>query len=120
MAIGMSRKKRTLDGKLCFDLWIETGSVAKVCNILLERGIVNPISGKKVTPMGVWGSAWTYILENLVEARRGVESVWKANGELLTDKDWFTLVVGKARYIYGKKKFEKFMKQHSYLTPYLN
>ncbi|KKQ34907.1 MAG: hypothetical protein US52_C0042G0003 [candidate division WS6 bacterium GW2011_GWA2_37_6] len=116
----MAGKRKFLDGKLCFELWVQRSSLGKASNVLRDEfGIVNPSTGEKASTMGVWGAAWTYILNTLVEGRKGVESVWKANGELLTDLDWYTLVVTKARYIFGKKKFQKFIEKNSYLTPYL-
>lgn len=119
MAIGMARKRKLVDGKLCFDTWIETGSVYKTAEILARtHGIVNPATGKPLSAMGIWQSAWTYALDHLPEGRKGVESVWRANGELLSDKDWYTLIISKARYIFGAKKFKKFMETNAYLKPY--
>lgn len=118
--IGKKYIKGYLDPKLCFDLYVETGSIYKVVKILHNRNIVNPKTGKAPTPMGVWQTAWRYILANMVEGRKGIESAWRANGELLTDKDWYKIVVEHARYAYRKtRKFDEFMEQHKYLTPYL-
>lgn len=119
MPIGMKHKKKFLDHKLCFDTWIECGSVYKTRYILRDRyGIVNPNTGKLLTAMGVWGAAWNYVLENLVEARKSVELAWRANGEILTDVDWYKLVIGKAKYLYPPKKYAEFIEKHKYLTPY--
>jgi hypothetical protein len=118
--IGKRKYEVILDPKLCFDLWIETGSVYKVPYVLQERhGVFNKRTGKPVSQMGVWTGAWKYTLANLVESRKLVTDVWKANGELLSDSDWYTLVVNKAKYIYTEKKFKNFLETNSYLTPYL-
>jgi len=117
--IGMKMTKKILDPKVCFDLWIETGSVYKIPAILKERyGIYNDRTGNLVTPMGVWDAAWRYTLDNLVDSRQMVAQVWKANGEILLDKDWYPLVVQKAKYLYSPKKYQRFIDSHSYLTPY--
>ena len=118
--IGLKTNKKILEPKLCFDLWIETGSTYKTCRVLRDRyGVINPATGKMVTAMGVWDAAWRYILENMVEGRKGVSDVWRANGEILEDRDWYPLVIRVAKYLYYQKKVAKWMEKHSYLTPYL-
>lgn len=121
MAIGISRKRKLLDGKLCFDLWVEVGSLQKVAKVLRDRhGMVNPTNGKLFTPMGISESAWVYALENPLEGRKGVTEVWRRDGLLLSDRDWGKLVIDKARGLFGRKRLARFMAQHSYLTPYLD
>lgn len=119
MTIGMTKKYRRLDPKLCFETWMETGSVYKSARALHDKyGIYNKDTGKPFSHQGVWESANSYLLNNMIEARKYVESVWKANGELLTDQDWYRIVLEKANHL-PRKKYEAFLEQHKYLTPYL-
>lgn len=118
--IGKKRTKAILDPKICFDMWIETGSVWKAPHRLKdEYGIFNKATGKLASPMGIWRAAWVYTLNNLPEARVKVAKVWEANGENLTDNDWYLLVIEKAKYIYSRRRFKKFIEEHLYLTPYV-
>jgi hypothetical protein len=120
MTFGMKNTKTVLDPKQCFDLWIETGSVYKARLVLKSKyGIVNPETGKLITAMGLWDAAWRYVLENMVEARKSVEQTWRANGQLLSDAEWYKIVTKRAVYLYSPSKLEKFLARHEYLRPYL-
>lgn len=115
----MTRKKQFLDSKLCFDTWVECGSILKTRKRLRDiHGITNPNTGKLVTAQGVWESAWTYAISNLEYSRKRVEMIWRAKGHLLSDEDWYKLVIPKAKYIYSPKKFLDFMDVHSYMKPF--
>jgi len=120
MTIGITNKKSQLDGELCFKLWIETGSIYKVALRIYQEGIINQKTGKKFTHQAVWLASWNWAFDNLPVARGLVNSAWKANGELLTDQDWFTLITKRAKYIYSKSKFDAYLEKHSYLKPYVN
>lgn len=120
MTFGMKNKKTVLDPKLCFELWIETGSVYKARLVLKSKyGVVNPESGKLITAMGLWDAAWRHVLDNMVEARKSVESAWRANGEILSDVEWYNLVAKRAAYLYSPSRLEKFLNRHEYLRPYV-
>ena len=118
--MGISRKNtRRLDPKLCYELWGRTGSVYKIPQVLKnEYGVFNQTTGKPYSHQGCFLALGNYILENLVEARPLFNQVWKANGRIATDQDWYKFVLDKARYL-TPKKFQEFMSIHSYLTPYL-
>lgn len=117
--IGKKRFVQQIDKKLSFELWIETGSVYKAAKLLKERhGMFNTRTGKNFSQMAVWDGAWKYILENMLECRPKIADLWRANGELLTEKIWYELVCEKAKYVYSKKKYDEFIKTHLYLTPY--
>jgi len=116
----MTKKIRLLDPKLCFDLWIETGSVYKVPVVLKNKyGLYNEKTGQLFSPQGVWNAAGHYVIEHMAEARKSVEEVWKANGMLLNDKEWYRIVLERSNYL-SKSTFDKFIEKHSYLKPYLN
>lgn len=118
MPFGFSRRQ-TLDPEQCFNLWIELGSVYKVPILLKEKyEIFNPRTGKPYTPMGVWNSAWNYVLNNLIEAKKKQEEVYRQNGEILQDRDWYSHVAKEAKYLYSPKRYQEFLNKHSYLIPY--
>ena len=118
--IGKKAPNRHLDPKLCFELWNQAGSVYKVPHILREKyGIFNPKTGKNYSQQGVFLAAGTYVTEHLVEAKEVVAQVWKANGQLLSDPEWYKMVLDKAKYL-SKKQYKIFIESHPYLTPYLN
>jgi hypothetical protein len=118
MPIGIRGKKLFLNGEECFRIWKETGSVYKTAKILETQGTVNPNTGKTPSPMGIWTSAWTWILNHPAEGKQGVEEVWKNSGEILRDEDWYKLVAEKAKYLLSPKKFEEYLNNHAYLKPY--
>lgn len=118
MPPGLKKEKKYLDGELCFRTWINCGSVGKTVKILHSQGVVNPNTGKPPTHMGVWGSAWMWMFDNMVEAKKLTAEAWLANGELLTDEKWCRMVVSKTR-ILSKGQYERFMSKHSYLRPYI-
>lgn len=116
---GKKESKIFLDRELCFNVWLETGSVWKAPKILKDKhGIYNKKTGELASAMGIWRAAWMYAFDNLAQAREKVSKVWLANGVVMTDKDWYTLVVGKAKYLYSQRRFKKFMEEHLYLAPY--
>ena len=119
MPIGF-RQDRQLDPKLCWKLIGHDGISCYKAPIVLknEYGQYNVRTGKPFSHQGVWESANSYLLDNMVEARKDTEDVWKANGRLLSDADWYKIVIEKARYL-SPKKYKAFMETHQYLTPYL-
>lgn len=119
MAPGMKRV-RQLDPKLCYELWMRTNSIYKVPIVLKnEYNQYNVKTGKPYSHMGCWQASNAWMLENLPEARRMAEDVYKANGVLIDDEFWYKLVIEKAKHL-SPKKYTAFMQKHSYLTPYLD
>lgn len=119
MSIGLKQKKVYLDREYCFRTWINCGSIGKTVKILQSEGIINPKTGKAPTPMGVWGSAWLWVFDNMAEAKKLIADSWRANGELLTEEVWSKLVLGKAKYLLSERGYRAFIERHSYLKPYL-
>lgn len=118
MPIGLRKHKSYLDGRRCLEVWCETGSVYKARIKLANEGMVHPDSGKPPSQQGVWNASWLFILSNPLDARKMIEEVWKQNGELMTDKDWYVLFTKNARYLLSDKAFKKLLEQHAYLKPY--
>jgi hypothetical protein len=65
---GTRDEKSILDKKLCFDLWIELGSLNKVSMELYNRGVKNTLTDKPFTGIGVRSAAFIWMLYNLDEA----------------------------------------------------
>jgi len=107
--IGLHATKKFLDGRQVFDLWIETGSIRKAISRLLELDCRNPKNGRPPTPMGAWGAAWLFALENLEYSKSKAYEGWKFNGTILEDEVWYGMVLKEARYLYSPQKFDKFL-----------
>jgi len=89
--------------KICFDLWLELGSIKKVREEFLRRGWIN---AKSVPPTGVsitrW--AWVWALENPDEA---FEEVKKLNLNF-NKEEWIALLFERAKGYYlitSRKRF---------------
>lgn len=116
---GTKMARSYLDAKLCFDLWIETGSVYKTRLVLRDKyKIFNPKNGKMPSQMGVWSSAARYMLQSPEDARKQVEQVWRANGEILSDEEWNKMLYERAMYIFRKKKLNQYFDEHPELRKY--
>jgi hypothetical protein len=120
--IGKNIAVKTLNGEQCFRLYVETGSMYKTAKILASQGIVNPSTQKPFSHMAVRESAWLdWGFDHLLEARKLVEGAWKANGYLLTDEEWYKMVLQRVHYSMRAtpKKLEEFLNRNSYLKPFI-
>lgn len=120
MAFGTGRThKRLLDRKQVFDLHCKLGSIHKVALALYDQGIYNQKTGKPFTDMGLWEASWRYALDNLVEARKVANENIKVTGEILSDTEWYKLVISKAQSLFTQKQYNAFIEKHSYMKPYV-
>lgn len=118
MTMGLVRRKRMLDPKLCFELWARTGSIYKVPMVLKnEYGMVRE-NGNLYSATGIWHSANLYVTTEPLAARKVFEDVWRANGVIIKDEDWYKFLLEKAAYLNPVNR-AVFMEKHSYLKPYL-
>jgi hypothetical protein len=69
--------KRILDEKECFDLWVELGTLEKVRQVMYDRGLRHPLTGKSVTPFGIRTAAFRYMLDNLEVAYERMNSSFR-------------------------------------------
>lgn len=120
MAPGINIQKRLIDPKRCYELWCSGISVYKIPLVLQKDGIYNEKNGKPFSPQGIFRSAGLYVVEHFQEpeCRKIFNDVWKANGKIATDVDWYKYVLKQAKKL-SPKKFRGFMDTHSYLKPYL-
>jgi len=63
-------RPKYLDRKECFELWVELGTIPKVCLELERRGKTNPNTGCSPSKTGVQIAATKYILYNIDDARK--------------------------------------------------
>lgn len=118
MTMGLIRRRRMLDPKLCFEIWSRTNSIYKGPQVLRdEYGMVKE-NGMMFSPTGFWHSANLYVIEHPVEARKIFENVWRANGVIIKDEDWYKFLLEKAAYLNPVNR-AAFMEKHSYLKPYV-
>ena len=58
------------------------------------------------------------MLQSPEDARRQVEQVWRANGEILSDEEWNKMLYERAMYIFRKKKLNQYFDEHPELRKY--
>jgi len=87
-----------LDYKEIYILWLELGSLEKVCRNLESRGLLTR-GGKKYAPSRINHVVWKYATENPEEALE----IYRSLGFEISDEDWERLLVEKAFLIYFKK-----------------
>lgn len=114
MVAGMSTIS-ILDPERCWREWIALGSLTKVMNLFEQEGLRNPQTQRVPTISAIEKAAYRWMLENLDEARRGLEFAWSSEGVILTDEKWNEFVIEKARlaYFVQPRKFERYLEQHN-------
>ena len=116
--MGVNRKHQRINPELCFEIWAETGSIAHVGEILKKRhNLYNIRTGEPFSVQGVWRAAGKYVYEHMAEARSVYEKVWRANGVLITDQDWYEFVLAKTRYMKDSKRKE-WLARNSFILAY--
>lgn len=108
----MAKTQRILNPKECFELWVELGSIQKVCGNLAFKGTINPYTQRPFTPMGVWKSAMFWVTSNIEEAWK----FYQEGGSPFTKKEFEEWVVGKAMFVYGtsRKRFLRWIDENGF------
>lgn len=115
---GIERKK-VLDYKECYNLWAkERISPYKIADIMYERGITHPVTGKKLTHQSIWRGAYLYALENLAEAKADARAISDQYGIVFDDTVWFTSMVNKAKQFLSQKQYKNYIDRHPFLKDY--
>lgn len=112
------RTKKKLDGKLCYDLWVRTGSVYKVPIVLANEFNMFSRDGRPYTHQATWLASNEFILDNLEYAYQKFQEVWKVNGEIAKDHDWYRFVAPKIKRL-SPKKFDEYMSTHPEFREYV-
>lgn len=111
MTIYRNRHTSNLDGEMLFKKYCElgkSGSCGKLVEFLKSDGQRNPETGRPFTKMGCWKIMWRWVLDNPVKARPMWASYVLDLGQFLSDDDWKETLNARAKYIYGKKKFNQY------------
>jgi hypothetical protein len=113
MSVGKKSSWEYLDGETCFNLWAQTGSLAKAVRILIDNGIVNKQKGGNApTEAGVRIAARRWMARNPAEARLRM----KALGEDWVDDDqeWKSWLVFQAKDALGAREYEAFITENHF------
>lgn len=103
-----------LDGKECVKLWFTVGnSLPKVAQILAERGLVNPVSGRPLTRDAVAKAAWKWILNNPYEAMdEYIKPLCKATGIEFSEESFWENYVAHCYSYLGEARRRELIKRH--------
>jgi len=105
------QKEFKLD-KHAFEAWIEQGgTLEKASYILAKKGILNRRKNKPYTKMGIQQAAYRYIVENQVEVRPTMETIWKRYGiSTVTNEAWEKYILRIAIMVLGNSSKKRFMR----------
>lgn len=111
-----------LDPKTCYELWAKKRiSIYKIPELLAKQGVVNPSSGKNVTPQGVWRAACLYMLEYPEIAKSDTVSIFSQRGQVWDDgveREFRAELVAKAQQHLSKTKYKQFLLSHPEFNPH--
>lgn len=81
-----------LDSKKLFEVyWVDMGaarSIKKVVEWCRSNGMINPITGKPPTRMGVWKGIYRWALKNQDEAYAIAQKGVSQHGDFITPEEW--------------------------------
>ena len=99
-----------LDRKKCYEMWVQQRiSIYNISKLLAKEGIVNPKTGKNVTPQGIWRAANLYILEFPNIAKSDTVSLFSQHGRILDEGEWGKEMIGRARQFLSRSSYRKFL-----------
>jgi len=112
MSIVSHARVEFIDGKECFSLWVELGSVEKVSKYLESVGKVNPRTKKRYSIMGVWSAAITWATDNPDDAW----PYYVEAGTAMNREEWNEWLVARAITTrgYSKKNFLAWVKKQGF------
>jgi hypothetical protein len=114
---GMIITKTIIPGDKAWEAWIKTGSLYKAPLYLYTTyGIKNPRTQKPVSHAGVAGACNKHMVADPVGSKKMLEEVYRANGEILTERVWGTLLYKALLYTTPRKQKE-FLEKHTYYKP---
>ena len=102
-------EKNYLNPKICYDIWMQVGTLKKTSIQLGELGYMNPKSKEKPHINSVTLAAWRYVLEEATEESR--EHFLKAGVPVARSMDvWLNfLLERKARQVLGISSRRRFI-----------
>lgn len=115
----------SLNPKLCYDLWVgkllgkRRYSIYEIPEILeSEYNVRNVLSGKKVTPQGVWRAACMYMLENVSQTRTDTVSLYAQTGRIFDEVEFSKEMVRKAQQHLSRKRYFQWIIAHPEMKQY--
>ena len=115
-------KKKLEFEKDAFYAWLEAGTCNKARNVLAQRGIVNPNTGKPYAYMAVYFAAYRHLLYNHEALKPVLFDLWGMRaGVDMTQKEWEIYLVRKAMMVLGnssKSRFLKWIEDNSWAKEY--
>ena len=100
-----------LDHEVCWRLWHELGTLNAVRRKFKEDGLINPKTGEPPTNSAIEKSAFAWATENPEEAKKHVARSWQKEGLILTDDEWYRVLVKMGKLIFSQRpgRFKKFI-----------
>jgi hypothetical protein len=97
-----AKNSRYLDKKECFEKYVQLGSLAAVKRYFDNRGFVNPATGKPPTRQAIKNATFTYILFNIDDAKKVLDSYYVGKGVDWNDEKFNEMLV-----VYGARHLTK-------------
>lgn len=109
------KNKGFLDPKQCWKEWhIHAGSLGAVQDKFLKDGLINEKTGNAPTKSGIEKAAFSWALQNQIEARKDLEYAWEKEGFVLADANWKQFLFDAARLVFHQRprRFQRFIEQN--------
>jgi len=90
------KRKKQLNEKQCFDLWLDLGSLKKVSKKITREGQINENTGEPFTLEGIRKSALRYLIYRPEDARVRMEEADPFSPYLQSDREWHKFLVERA------------------------
>lgn len=110
------RKAKELNGREIMELWAKMGSLGRVHKYYQSSGKVNPRTLQPYDQSSLWRAASIYLIEQPKEARE----IYRAEGDVKTDKEWDLFVLDRAIQIYRTQRstFIRWVNAHEWAKEY--
>ena len=113
--------KKVLDEKRCYELWVQNRvSTYHIPNLLASEGIVNPRTGKPVTPQAIWRAASLYILKHPEQAKADTVAILNQSGGILDEEMWGREMIARARQFLSALPYRQFLAKYPEFKKYVN
>jgi len=104
----------SIDSRLAFYTWIETGTLEKASLKLYDEGVYNKNYGIPYHIASIKNAANKFIVENVAEARQ----VYLQQGSKMSDKQWEIKIIRFACRAYSKNRFIEWAKKNPFVLNY--
>lgn len=88
--------------------WVEMGesrSFIKLSKWLKSsKGVINPETGREITPMGLWFALWRWAVKNPEKSRIIANKGISSSGRFFTEDEWKSILDDKSKVVYSWKR----------------